>query len=234
MTKVQYGLEELEELLRDPLYLWSQVCETDEEMCRRVEFGARSFTAIDQTYQRYRATQLWGPYGLRWGLRKLKWSYVGPPDGNPAELCLEAEFFYPTPAGFASFELASDIAWKRGDDCRKKLWTDVIKKALATLGFSADVYQGRFDDEKYSEHPGSPQETKADTVVQAIEAVHDQAMLEKYMVKARSMPFNRYFISQIEKAYATRKAQLDQESFTNQAEQLFGDSDETAEDKSET
>ena len=39
------------------------------------------------------------------------------------------------------------------DDCIKKVATDALTKGLSKLGFNADVFMGRFDDNKYVNTP---------------------------------------------------------------------------------
>lgn len=53
-----------------------------------------------------------------------------------------------------SFPVSSSILYvsekgKTDDDFAKKLETDMITKALSRLGFNADVFMGKFDDNKY-------------------------------------------------------------------------------------
>jgi len=43
----------------------------------------------------------------------------------------------------------SDIPSKSDDDFAKKMETNTVSKALSKLGFSADVFLGKFDDNKY-------------------------------------------------------------------------------------
>ena len=40
------------------------------------------------------------------------------------------------------------------DDCIKKVATDALTKGLSKLGFNADVFMGRFDDNKYVDASG--------------------------------------------------------------------------------
>jgi uncharacterized short protein YbdD (DUF466 family) len=53
---------------------------------------------------------------------------------------------------------------KNDDDCFKKVVTDCLTKALSYLGFSADVFLGQFDDNKYvqqqhAKHNQNPPQT---------------------------------------------------------------------------
>ncbi len=129
--------------------LWDKVCKTDPTYTTHVNQRG-GFTAIGAQYQIHKATELWGPYGDRWGVRDLRWQYVGNTKGEILELALDAVFYYPTDTpGEASFPMGADIKYKPGDDCRKKVQTDLTTKALSKLGFNADVFLGLFDDNKY-------------------------------------------------------------------------------------
>ena len=130
----------------DPMELWNQVCKTDPETTRRVTQRG-GFTAICAQSQLKRATELWGPFGGEWGTRDDYWSYLGTDDQMPWEITYEATFYYPGGA----FCISSDQKYKAGDDCRKKVQTDALTKGLSRLGFNSDVFEGRFDDNKYVE-----------------------------------------------------------------------------------
>jgi hypothetical protein len=136
--------EKEEQPVENPnMKLWDQVCETDPSITKAVTQRG-GFTAVCAQSQRKRATELWGSYGNMWGLRDLKWEYLLV-DGKPVELILTAVFHYPDGA----FEVASEIVYRAGGDCHKKLQTDVITKSLSMLGFNSDIFEGKFDDDKY-------------------------------------------------------------------------------------
>ena len=126
----------------DNLALWNSVCVSSPETLKAVNYGQRKFTAIGAQSQRKRATELWGAYGANWGLRKLVWSTIAKNGELPVELILDCEFFWPG----GSFEFSSDIKYKPGEDCRKKLHTDVLTKSLSELGFNSDVFEGKWED----------------------------------------------------------------------------------------
>lgn len=150
----------------DNMSLWNQVCETDPGWTKPVVIGSRKFTAIDAQHQIKRATELWGPYGFRWGVRNLEWGYIWGKDGEPPiAIVLDAEFFYPVTWEMegaepkdvveqsitAFFTISADMPWKAGGETRKKLLTDLTTKALSKLGFNSDVFEGKFDDNRYVE-----------------------------------------------------------------------------------
>lgn len=124
--------------------LWQQVCTTDPTHTKKVSYG-RKFTAIDSQYQIQEATKIWGSYGSGWGVRECNYEYIRNGKGEILELILEAVFFYPDGA----FQISADCQYKTGNDCRKKILTDLTTKALSKLGFNADVFMGKFDDNKY-------------------------------------------------------------------------------------
>jgi hypothetical protein len=126
------------------MQIWDAYSTTPVDMTKQVSQRG-GFTAVCAQSQKKQATQLWGPYGAAWGLRKQVWGFVNGADGSVLELWLEAEFFYPSGA----FEISSDITYKAGGECRKKLATDCHSKALSYLGFASDVFEGRFDDSRY-------------------------------------------------------------------------------------
>ena len=125
------------------LELWNSVCTTDAEYTKYVNQRG-GFTAICAQYQLMTATDKWGPYGRDWGVRNLDWSMIEI-DNKPVECVLEAEFYYPVGA----FHISTCCLYKPGNDTRKKLLTDLTTKALSKLGFNADVFLNKFDDNKY-------------------------------------------------------------------------------------
>lgn len=137
------------------LKLWKSVEKTPPDMTKLVAFGKRKYTTIDPQWQLRVATALWGPYGHRWGMRKLDVNVVESHDGDGesrfmrSNVFLKAEFFYPVDGKEASFEIWNDDNFRSGDDTLKKLITNTRSKALSWLGFSADVFLGKFDDTNY-------------------------------------------------------------------------------------
>ena len=129
----------------DNMKLWNQVCKTDPNITRPVSYGNRTFTAIDAQHQIKRATELWGAIGNGWGLFELQFGYIGEDGKLPAEVTLDAVFRFPN----GKFPISVDIKYKPGGESRKKLMTDATTKALSKLGFNSDVFEGKFDDNKY-------------------------------------------------------------------------------------
>lgn len=134
--------------------LWQRVKSTDPKYTKNTNNGKYDFTCIDPQWQLQKATELWGPYGLRWGMSDLQFSTHD--DGTAKMMMLAANFFYPfQPSGMdgrfeiVHFPIAVCIKLRAGDDTVKKLITSARSKALSFLGFSADVFLGQFEDNHY-------------------------------------------------------------------------------------
>ena len=122
--------------------LWNKVFHTDPNYTKPMPHGAK-LTSIDAYYRIRIATELWGPYGRLWGLKNLRWGTCGPENGF--DVTLEAVFYCP----LSEFEASTDIKFKPDNDSRKKCVTDLITKCLSYLGLCADIYLGKFKDDKY-------------------------------------------------------------------------------------
>lgn len=140
------------------MVLWEKVCETNPDITKRVTVRG-GFTSIDAQTQVKRATELWGQYGHKWGMRDLSYEIIYD-SGKPIGLSLVTMFYYPSiiagnvlprsgNGSEAKFPISSDMEYKPKDDCYKKLATDALTKALSRLGFNSDVFEGKFDDSKY-------------------------------------------------------------------------------------
>lgn len=130
---------------KDNLDLWERVQKTNPANTKQVSFG-RKFTAIDAYSQIMDATREFGPYGKGWGIKEITHIFV--PDTTMVMGI--GQFFFPDGA----FQVSSSILYvsekgKADDEFAKKLETDMITKALSRLGFNADVFMGKFDDNRY-------------------------------------------------------------------------------------
>ena len=131
----------------DNMKLWNSVCETDPAITKKVitKSGKPVFTAICAQAQLKKATELWGPYGSTWGVKEIMVYDRETGDGDAIEVTMGGTFYYPG----GEFEISTDMAFKPGNDTNKKLLTDLTTKALSKLGFNSDVFEGKFDDNKY-------------------------------------------------------------------------------------
>ena len=130
--------------MKKNLEFWNKVQTTDVAHTKKVNQRG-GFTAINAQYQIKQATEQWGMYGKTWGVKDCKYDYVKDETGKPIEITLEAKFFYPD----GEFDMSVDASYRVGNDSRKKCLTDLTTKSLSKLGFSADIFLGMYEDNKY-------------------------------------------------------------------------------------
>jgi hypothetical protein len=123
--------------------IWDQVDKTDPSTTKHVN-ARGGFTAIAAYSQIKRATEIFGPVGVGWG-----WD-VSDPIFPPNDTVIVKVVLWhgskdKTVTQYGQKKLASD------EDAMKKATTDGITKCLSYLGFNADVFLGKFDDNKYVE-----------------------------------------------------------------------------------
>ena len=148
------------------LALWESVQATDPDYTKSFSrSGGFRGTAINHTYQQKRATQAFGPKGIGWGSKILDEKYQeGAPIlhkdqviGREIVHVVRIELWYVLDGNRGSVEAFGQTTFvgqnKHGvytdEEAPKKSLTDAESKALASLGFSADVHLGLFDDNKY-------------------------------------------------------------------------------------
>jgi len=173
---------------KENLKLWRSVEKTPPDMTKNVSFGKRHYTTVDPQWQMRVATALWGPYGARWGMRNLDWKIVETQEKDAqgqyqsSAIIIKAEFFYPLDGEEVSFEILNDDRFKADDETLKKLVTNTRSKALSWLGFSADVFLGKFDDTTYVKDLQTKfgeQDAFMNTIATAIRTAKDMAALTK-------------------------------------------------------
>lgn len=133
----------------NPLEFWTAVEKTDPKYTKHVNQRG-GFTAIDAYYQIKNATAQWGPLGGAW-------YYTATPQlvpvGEQSVWLARIELFHPR-GEHPVVQYGCKSAMQGGkvdEDAPKKAITDGLTKCLSLLGFNADVFMGRFDDNKYVE-----------------------------------------------------------------------------------
>lgn len=135
------------------LKLWDSVSKTDPKYTKAFNrAGGFSGTAINATYLVHKATELWGPYGGAWGATVEDEKYV-PGAGDTVVHVVRIKFRHPN-GEFPSYGQTTFVGQNKNgpftdEEAPKKSLTDALTKALSMLGFSADVFLGLYDDNKY-------------------------------------------------------------------------------------
>lgn len=150
----------------DNLRIWNAVSKTDPSHTKKVEFG-RKFTSIDAHWQIMQATKQFGPIGEGWGYRvdhsvltltpemilavadvSLWWRTENATDDSNGYGPIRATCeMYGPKTKFGKPVVPPEFVCD--EDAPKKAMTDALTKGLSHLGFSADVFLGLFDDNRY-------------------------------------------------------------------------------------
>jgi len=148
--------------------LWNRLCRTNPAYTKKVEQRG-GFTAIGAHSQILTATEAWGPVGGKWG---FAFEWIADPDLWVAVVTLR----YPDEKGIQCSVSQVGAAPRRfsgkpDSDAPKKAITDGLTKCFSYTGMNADVFLGKFDDNKYVDemreefglhpnaapvHPGKP------------------------------------------------------------------------------
>ena len=149
------------------LELWELVEKTNPKDTKKVTKNGHTFTAIDAYSQIKKATEVWGNYGSKWGLKNTSLELQTAGEDTIVAL-YKAVFYYPN----GEFEIMNTLKMqyrvagknyiKVDDEYAKKIETDTITKALSRLGFNADVFMGMFDDNRYVNEMRKEFEQKTD------------------------------------------------------------------------
>lgn len=147
----------------DNLKLWQAVEKTDPQFTKPFSRGGGfRGTATNATYLAKKATELFGPMGIGWGIEILDEAIM---DGAPLDeqghvekihkvrvklwYKLNGERGEVVQFGQTTFVGRNKHGYFTDEEAPKKSLTDAMSKCLSLLGFSADVHLGRFDDNKY-------------------------------------------------------------------------------------
>ena len=133
----------------DNLELWNSIEKTNPAHTKEVNFG-RKMTAIDPYQQVKNATEKFGPVGVGWGWTVAKVETIA----GINEIAVLIRMWHTSKDNtweqWGQNSLYIDKAEKKKDgDCLKKATTDGITKCLSFIGFNADVFLGKFEDNKY-------------------------------------------------------------------------------------
>jgi hypothetical protein len=193
--------------MENNMKIWDKVCVTDPEITKRVTQRG-GFTAIDAQAQLKRATEVFGPYGTDWGLADLDYYMIYDGEGNMVEVTLTARFFYPG----GEFPMSNDMRYRPGDECRKKLLTDLRSKCLSTLGFNSDVFEGKFDDNRYVQNLTNNKglAEKYSRAVAALREAESIEQIDKIRTHYKEMAFDNTQMLDLEVAFKVAQERIDE------------------------
>lgn len=147
--------------------IWEKVCVTDPKYTKPGTGTGNKFTAINPTWLVKKATEVFGAAGEGWGTKIHSHEVIEGPvlDNNGTRGTVYVVLLslwwkgedgakFETPAQFGQTHMVAKR--KSGqivmdDEAPKKAVTDAMNKCFSYLGFSADIFMGLWDDNKYVE-----------------------------------------------------------------------------------
>lgn len=150
---------------KEKMYIWDQVWESDPSQLKKVDYG-RKFLSIDAYPQIKKATQLFGPMGIGFGVSDVEYDIMQDvpnptkdlPNQKSFAMVFRCTFWYifPGSSTVGKIPIVNSGVFEARSDTPKKLLTNSISKALSYLGFNYDVFCGSWDDDPYSNRPEIP------------------------------------------------------------------------------
>lgn len=196
--------------------IWDAVEKTDPSHTKKVNQRG-GFTAVSAAYQIKSATEQFGPIGVGWGYE------AGAPVFQDVFVIVPVTLWHGDRANtFGPVYGCCEMFGKRPDgDAPKKAGTDALTKLLSQLGFNADVFLGKYDDNKYvaevtKEFAEKPEPFNSDVerkrLSGGIKSQGDIPTLEKFWkqssVKALFAQFNDDDKAALLQEYTTRMGEL--------------------------
>jgi len=138
--------------MEDNLKLWKAVEKTNPNYTKQANVKGNKITSIAPQYQIMNVTEQFGIYGQTWGFKSMDFDYTLVP--SLGLVVLHAIFYFPNgefPIKNAISLFMDNAKTKVDDNFAKKVETDTLTKAISKLGFNADIFMGKFDDQRYLE-----------------------------------------------------------------------------------
>lgn len=172
------------------LRIWSAVEKTDPKFVKAITGKAYKGTSPSPHWIKLRLTETFGPAGIGWGTNVLSERFET--IGNTVMHYIHIRLWYVLDGERGEIEehggtqlggLRKDGTPFADEDAPKKSMTDALVKAASALGFAADIFLGRWDDNKYVADR-EQEETKA---ARATEAKADAVNIAKLTTKVRTL-----------------------------------------------
>lgn len=143
--------------------LWKSVQQTPASQVKPATLNGVACKSVKPHYQRMRATEKFGPFGIGWGVIPTTVKFERTAIGDTHLLHYTATFFFIHDSQRGEFPICSTVKeayvtsggkgyLKIDDTADKKVATNALTKGLSFLGFSADVFHGLYDDVNYVNH----------------------------------------------------------------------------------
>ena len=136
--------------MKENLELWNSVEKTNPNYTKNANVKGNQIISIAPQYQILNATEKFGSYGINWGFKDIKLDYTIVE--STGLIFWSAVFYFPNgemPATNSISVWRDNARTKPDDQFAKKVETDSLTKCLSKLGFNADIFLGKFEDDRY-------------------------------------------------------------------------------------
>ena len=143
--------------MTDHLAIWNKVETTDPRYTKPITGRGYNGTSTNATYLVRKATSVFGPCGIGWGVNVLAEGLLDGADGHKVHrVHIRLWYILDGKRGEVEHFGQTDFCGKRAsgkwftdEEAPKKSMTDAMLKALSMIGFAADIHLGMYDDNKY-------------------------------------------------------------------------------------
>lgn len=154
--------------MADNLKIWKLLEKTPPSATKKFNKGTFSGTAYDPIYVDKKMTEVFNAYGIGWRTEEIQWRHaiagwseqvkVDPHDESiicEVELAVKHNGEWCRGirgvGGTRLYIRRRSGEWVPDEEAYKKAYTDAIGNATKHLGLAADIFEGKFDDNKYVE-----------------------------------------------------------------------------------
>ena len=169
----------------DNMKLWQSVCVTDPKAVKPITGKQYKGNSPKPYWVIQRATEVFGPCGLGWGVQILSERFER--FGDEALHIAHVKVWYLQDGVRGDIEQMGQTRAEYtsaggkhivDEDAPKKSVTDGMVKCLSMLGFAGDIFSGQWDDSKYVEWAGQETQRREAPLITAEQAAEIKALLQ--------------------------------------------------------
>lgn len=165
--------------------LWNSVCVTDPKAVKAITGKSYKGNSPRPYWVIQRATEVFGPCGLGWGVEILseRFERFGDESLHVAQVRVWYELDGKRGVIEQMGQTRAEYISASGkhivdEDAPKKSVTDGMVKCLSMLGFAGDIFSGQWDDSKYVAWAGQETQRREAPLITAEQAAEIKAMLQ--------------------------------------------------------
>lgn len=186
--------------MENKMSLWQEVFTTDPAAVKPITGKAYSGNSPKPYWLVQRATEVFGPCGIGWGLEVVNERFERLTDTDVLHVALvRVWYLFGNKRGEIEQMGQTKACYKKKDggmmvdeDAPKKSVTDGLTKCLSLLGFAGDIFSGRWDDSKYIEQAAAITKERIEDSLTFAEskAFEVRALMDKRDIQGAAITLN--------------------------------------------